>query len=47
MINGFLLIAAAVTDPETDTSILWYILPTSGFALLLSLYFIIKRRRKK
>lgn len=31
-------------DPETDTSVLWYILPTSGFALLLALYFI-KRRK--
>jgi len=31
-------------NPETETSVLWYILPTSGFALLLALYFI---KRKK
>jgi hypothetical protein len=31
-------------NPETETSIWWYILPTSGFALLLSLYFIKKKK---
>lgn len=31
-------------DPET--SVWWYVLPTSGFALLLSLYFIVKRKKK-
>lgn len=39
--------SAKSLDPETDTSILWYVLPTSGFALLLSLYFIIRQKRKK
>ena len=33
-------------NPETETSVWWYILPTSGFALLLSLYYIIKKRQK-
>lgn len=32
------------TNPDSETSIWWYVLPTSGFALLLSLYFI---KRKK
>lgn len=32
------------TNPEMETSVWWYILPTSGFALLLGLYFI---KRKK
>ena len=31
-------------NPETETSVWWYILPTSGFALLVSLYFIKKRK---
>lgn len=31
--------------PETETAVWWYVLPTSGFALLLSLYWIIKRKR--
>ncbi|AEA45830.1 hypothetical protein [Fluviicola taffensis] len=31
-------------NPETENSIWWYIMPTSGFALLLALYFI---KRKK
>jgi hypothetical protein len=39
-----LILLSQVVDPETETSILWYILPTSGFALLLALYFI---KRKK
>jgi hypothetical protein len=39
-------ILASIVSPETDTSVWWYVLPTSGFALLLSLYFIIKRKRK-
>ncbi|MGV3612171.1 MAG: LPXTG cell wall anchor domain-containing protein [Fluviicola sp.] len=34
-------------NPETENSVWWYILPTSGFALLLSLFLIIKRRKKK
>ncbi|MGV3612172.1 MAG: hypothetical protein ACO1N0_14530 [Fluviicola sp.] len=33
-------------NPETETSVWWYILPTSGFALLFSLYLLIKRRKK-
>lgn len=32
-------------NPETETSVWWYILPTSGFALLLSLYFIKKKKK--
>jgi hypothetical protein len=32
------------TNSDPETSIWWYVLPTSGFALLLSLYFI---KRKK
>ena len=44
---GFLILTAEVIDPETETSMLWYILPTSGFALLLSLYFIIRQKKKK
>lgn len=31
-------------NPETETSVWWYILPTSGFALLVSLYLIKKRK---
>ncbi len=34
-------------NPETETSVWWYILPTSGFALLLSFFVIINRRKKK
>lgn len=44
---SFLILATEVIDPETETSMLWYILPTSGFALLLSLYFIIRQKKKK
>jgi LPXTG-motif cell wall-anchored protein len=43
---GFLIQVSEAVSPETDTSVWWYVLPTSGFALLLSLYFIIKRKRK-
>ncbi|MNV02840.1 hypothetical protein D3C71_930800 [compost metagenome] len=32
-------------DSDPESSILWYIMPTSGFALLLALYFIQKRRK--
>ncbi|MNJ90881.1 hypothetical protein D3C87_85210 [compost metagenome] len=32
-------------NPETETAVWWYVLPTSGFALLLSLYWIIKRKQ--
>jgi len=35
---------SANIDP--GTLVLWYILPTSGFVLLLSFYLIIKRRKK-
>lgn len=38
-------IKTTLTNQDPETSIWWYILPTSGFALLLSLYFI-KRRKK-
>ncbi len=41
---NFLILIADTLNPETETSIWWYVLPTSGFALLLSLYFI---KRKK
>lgn len=34
-------------NPETETSVWWYILPTSGFALLLSFFMLINRRKKK
>ena len=37
--------ASQSLNPETETSVWWYVLPTSGFALLLSLYFI-KRKKK-
>ena len=47
MKHVFFLLATEPINPETETSVWWYILPTSGFALLLSFYFIIKRRKKK
>jgi hypothetical protein len=46
-IGGTKYLEPEAFDPETETSILWYILPTSGFALLLSLYFIIRQKKKK
>jgi hypothetical protein len=36
--------APDISTPDGETSVWWYVLPTSGFALLLSLYFI-KRRK--
>lgn len=37
-------LSSANVDP--GTLVWWYVLPTSGFALLLSFYLIIKRRKK-
>lgn len=34
----------STTNQELETSVWWYIMPTSGFALLLALYFIKKRK---
>lgn len=46
MKNNYLVLIADTLTSDPETSIWWYILPTSGFALLLSLYFIVKRRKK-